>query len=127
MIKKINLDASTLVHYDENNTVVVPSRELQIETKSKYNLNRAFYAFKNADVTETVPYSRVLTVPEKLVFAGRLYLVVLLYDENGSLIKKWQVHPLNIVEVDGGFGLSDWCESIEHRLDELDERTKIIL
>ena len=127
-MKKLTLDAPSIVKYDENNTLVVSSsRDVQIETKSKYNLERAFYSFKNADVTVTVPYCRIITVPEKVIFAGNLDLVVRLYDERGQVLKKWQVYPLKIIEVNGGFELSDWCENIEAEIEKLKKNLLIIM
>lgn len=122
---KIKLSQASIAHFSEKAHIKTDA-PLEIEFESAYNLKNAVVSFKNGKLTAQKKYQRVITVPPELVFAGELGVVVELFD-GATVIKKWQVFPLKIVEHETDFTLYDWCIDVEKDLAELKKRTEIIL
>ena len=99
---------------------------LIIDITSKYDLSHATVTFKNNYTVKKLNYTRNIRVPRELLFAGRLYIVVELYN-GAKLLKKWQVEPINIYERETTFELEPWVLEMDRRLSAVEENQKILL
>lgn len=126
MTLTIKLDNSQRVRLNCPPYVLTDDKTVLLDVTSKYNLQNAVFVFHNGEVKATVNYQRPLRVPERVLFGGKISISVYLYVD-GQIVKDWQIYPLVVAEVEDKTTLFDWCDQIEKKLAELDERTKIIL
>lgn len=126
MTLTIKLDNSQRVRLNCLPYVLTDDKTVLLDVTSKYNLQNAVFVFHNGEVKATVKYQRPLRVPERVLFGGKISISVYLYVD-GQIVKDWQIYPLIVKEVEDKTTLFDWCDQIEKKLAELDERTKIIL
>lgn len=126
MTLTIKLDNSQRVRLNCPPYVLTDDKTVLLDVTSKYNLQNAVFVFHNGEVKATVDYQRPLRVPERVLFGGKISISVYLYVD-GQIVKDWQIYPLIVKEVEDKTTLFDWCDQVEKKLAELDERTKIIL
>lgn len=126
MTLTIKLDNSQRVRLNCPPYVLTDDKTVLLDVTSKYNLQNAVFVFRNGETKATVNYQRPLRVPERVLFGGKISISVYLYVD-GQIVKDWQIYPLVVKEVEDKTTLFDWCDQVEKKLAELDERTKIIL
>ena len=86
-----------------------------------YDLTQSFITFKNGEASEHVKITRPLTVPDSVLFAGKLEMQIDVW-HNGEIIKIFYIPPLEIVETDKGVMVFDILAEYEKRLQEQNER-----
>lgn len=86
-----------------------------------YDLTQSFITFKNGEASEHVKITRPLTVPDSVLFAGKLEMQIDVW-HNGEIIKTFYIPPLEIVETDKGVMVFDILAEYEKRLQEQNER-----
>ena len=121
----LNLTEKTLSRYEDKEPVIITDDGLFVEIQSKYDLSRAVISLKNNEKRATIKYSRVIEIPRELLFTGRLFIVVELF-ENGKVVKKWQAEPLMLREHEATFEAEPWCIYIETRLAAIETNQDII-
>ena len=84
-----------------------------------YSLAKAFITIKNGNIKETYKLSNPFKVDDKFLFAGEIHISVCLYDRD-TLIKKWNVVPIKIREVDGTVQCTDYLAELENRLKDIE-------
>lgn len=96
--------------------------ELQFDFENiGYDLTQSFITFKNGEASEHVKITRPLTVPESVLFAGKLEMQIDVWS-NGKIIKTFYLPPLEITETDNGVMCFDILAEYEKRLQEQNER-----
>lgn len=86
-----------------------------------YDLSNAFITFKNGEKKEHIKIVKPLTVPDSVLFEGKLEMQVDIWND-GKSIKSFYLPPLQIVETDKGMQCLDILAEYEKRLQEQDKR-----
>ena len=86
-----------------------------------YDLISAFITLKNGEKTEHCKLTRPFTVPDSVLFAGRLSVQIDIYS-NGNIVKSFFLPPLEIVETDKGVEVFDILNEYEKKLQDQEQR-----
>lgn len=86
-----------------------------------YDLSSAFITLKNGTITEHLKLNAPFTVPDSVLFAGKLEMQIDLWND-GKIVKSFFLPPLQIVETNTGMQCFDILAEYEKRLQEQDKR-----
>lgn len=86
-----------------------------------YNLSNAFITLKNGSVTEHLKLNVPFTVPDSVLFAGKLEMQIDLWND-GKIVKSFFLPPLQIVETNTGMQCFDVLAEYDKRLQEQNNR-----
>lgn len=86
-----------------------------------YDLSDAFVTFKNGDKSEHIKLTKPLTVPDSVLFAGKLEMQIDVWND-GKIIKSFYLPPFQIVETNKNMQCFDILAEYEKRLQEQNER-----
>lgn len=128
MVKNMELTKSNIARLEDVEPFLLPDT-LEINFIGNYDLYNTFIIFKNNEIVIKEKINGLpIRVPEDVLFAGRLQISVKKYI-NGELAKNWNCLPLIIKEINGETYCYDEIlnrlSSLEERIDNLEEKTKI--
>lgn len=86
-----------------------------------YDLSNAFITLKNGSVTEHFKLNALFTVPDSVLFAGKLEMQIDLWND-GKIVKSFFLPPLQIVETNTGMQCFDVLAEYDKRLQEQNNR-----
>lgn len=126
MTRTIDLTPCPIARVGIDGGVVLPDT-LDIAFASEYALPELLIVARNGDKTEkTKTTDGTYTVPASLLFAGTIEISVSLITR-GEVVKRWNVEPILIKEIDGDFTAYAAIEEMQTQIAELFRRTEITL
>lgn len=126
MTRTIDLTHCPVARVGIDGGVVLPDT-LDLIFTSEYALPELLIVARNGDKTEkTKTTDGTYTVPASLLFAGTIEISVTLI-ARGEVVKKWNLEPILIKEIDGDFTAYAAFETMQAQIAELFRRTEITL
>ena len=129
MIYNIELGYSPYVKLAiDGNTIVLPNENMKLlfTSKTYTNLTLKVFCRINGKVTVyNVTDGQVLDITE-LLKAGTLELEIT-HLIKGKVVKRWEVHPVVIIEETPHFVLKDMLHSLEKRSEALEKQHEVII
>lgn len=123
MIKIVELTKQGIGRLANSEPFLMPDKlDLQFLCEG-YNLENAFITLINGTVIDKVKLTNPFTVPEALLFGGKLSMIIKAY-EGKIPVKTWTVMPLTIVETETGKEVQDYVYTLEKRIEELEENVE---
>lgn len=86
-----------------------------------YDLSNAFITFKNGEQKEHLKLVKPLTVPDSVLFAGKLEIRIDIWNDE-KVIKTFYLPPLEIVETDTGIEVLDIVYQYQKTLLDFNKR-----
>lgn len=125
MIKKIMLNKQGIGRLLEKESFLLPD-EISLEFLSEgYDLSNAFISLRNGKKEGVFRLSSPFKIPSEFLFAGYLNCRVTLY--NGSNVaKKWDILPIEIIEVPTGTEMRDYLGELEEKLVILQQKVEYL-
>lgn len=126
MTRTIDLTHCPVARVGIDGGVVLPDT-LDFVFTSEYALPELLIVARNGDKTEKAKTTDgTYTVPASLLFAGTIEISVTLI-ARGEVVKKWNLEPILIKEIDGDFTAYAAFETMQAQIAELFRRTEITL
>ena len=126
MTRTIDLTHCPVARVGIDGGVVLPDT-LDLIFTSEYALPELLIVARNGDKTEkTKTTDGTYTVPASLLFVGTIEISVTLI-ARGEVVKKWNLEPILIKEIDGDFTAYAAFETMQAQIAELFRRTEITL
>lgn len=126
MTRTIDLTHCPVARAGLDGAVVLPDT-LNIVFASEYALPELLIVARNGNIIEkTKTMDGTYTVPASLLFAGTIEISVTLI-ARGEVVKKWNLEPILIKEIDGDFTAYAAFETMQAQIAELFRRTEITL
>lgn len=121
MIKIIQLDRKGARLVNREPFLLPDVLQFDFDNIVGYDLSKAFISLKNGDKKEHLKLNAPFTVPDSVLFAGRLEMQIDIWDDD-KMLKSFFVPPLQIVETDTGMQCFDVLAEYEKRLQEQNNR-----
>ena len=96
-----------------------------INFETEYELNAAKITLNNGDINGVYDFKKVFEIPEKFMFAGRLFGKVEMY-VGGKVVKRWEIFPIDIAQTPEGLKLVDCLTAFDDRLKKVERYQEII-
>ena len=125
MLKHIELTKSAVARLLEKEPFLLPDN-LELEFKgSGYDLSQAVLTVKNGEKLMQFPFSKKVTIPKEMLFAGNLSMKITMY-LGAEKLKEWSVLPIRIIETDTFVEGFDLLTDIENKVNKLLKEHEII-
>ena len=125
MIKTIKI-TKTVARLKDNEPFLLPdSLSFDFENELGYDLTHAVISLKNGEKTVKLRLMRPVVIPNELLFAGRLYVNIDLYNGD-KVIKHYELLPLAIEEAENTVKIYDELDDLKKRIEKLEKFHEII-
>lgn len=125
MIKTIKL-TKTVARLKDNEPFLLPdSLSFDFENEVGYDLTHAVISLKNGEKTAKLRLMRPVVIPNELLFSGRLYVNIDLYNGD-KVIKHYELLPLAIEEAENTVKVYDEIDDLKKRIEKLEKFHEII-
>ncbi|MBO7214565.1 MAG: hypothetical protein J6V66_03605 [Clostridia bacterium] len=125
MIKTIKI-TKTVARLKDNEPFLLPdSLSFDFENEVGYDLTHAVISLKNGEKTVKLRLMRPVVIPNELLFAGRLYVNIDLYNGD-KVIKHYELLPLAIEEAENTVKIYDELDDLKKRIEKLEKFHEII-
>lgn len=122
----VHLTASPVAKVPLEGALVLPDT-IEVNFSSEYALPELLIAARNGDkIEKTKVTDGHYTVPAALLFAGCVEVSISLISR-GEVVKRWNLEPIIIKEIDGDFTAYAGFEDMQAQIAELFRRTEIII
>lgn len=122
----VHLTASPVAKVPLEGALVLPDT-IEVNFSSEYALPELLIVARNGKtIVKTKVTDGHYTVPAALLFAGCVEVSISLISR-GEVVKRWNLEPIIIKEIDGDFTAYAGFEDMQAQIAELFRRTEIII